>query len=92
MSKHANSVTSNAASKPTINVKLKPGKRIVATTGNQTDDVQHETITAELEPELHHHMIEIAAYYRAEHRGFQGNNAIDDWLAAEAEIGAHLST
>lgn len=92
MAKQTHSVTSNPASKPTIKVKPKSGKRIAPIKGNQTDDVQHETITAELEPELHHHMIEIAAYYRAEQRGFQGGNPLDDWLAAEAEIGAHLST
>ena len=27
-----------------------------------------------------------AAYYRAERRGFEAGNEIDDWLAAEAEI------
>lgn len=31
-------------------------------------------------------MIAIAAYYRAEHRGFMGGNPVEDWLAAEAEI------
>jgi Protein of unknown function (DUF2934) len=92
VSKHTNSQSSNAASKAPINVKSKSGKRIAAIKGTQTDDPQHEVITAELEPELHHHMIEIAAYYRAEQRGFQGGNPLDDWLAAEAEIGAHLST
>jgi hypothetical protein len=91
VAKQTHSVSSNPASKPTTKVKPKSGKRIAPITGNQTDDVQHETITAELEPEIQHHMIEIAAYYRAEQRGFQGDNAIDDWLTAEAEIGAHLS-
>jgi hypothetical protein len=27
-----------------------------------------------------------AAYYRAEHRGFEPGHELDDWLAAEAEI------
>jgi hypothetical protein len=31
-------------------------------------------------------MVAIAAYYRAEHRGFTGGNPVDDWLAAETEI------
>src|SRR5882672_8916012 len=30
--------------------------------------------------------IALAAYYRAERRGFQGGSPLDDWLAAEAEI------
>ena len=31
-------------------------------------------------------MIAEAAYYRAEHRGFQGGDPVQDWLEAEAEI------
>ncbi|MEK7842834.1 MAG: DUF2934 domain-containing protein [Pseudomonadota bacterium] len=31
-------------------------------------------------------MIAIAAYYRAERRGFNGGDAMQDWLEAEAEI------
>ncbi len=34
-------------------------------------------------------MIAVAAYYRAEHRGFRGGDALGDWLEAEAEV-AHL--
>ena len=32
-------------------------------------------------------MIAAAAYYRAEKRGFTGGDPVQDWLAAEAEIG-----
>lgn len=35
-----------------------------------------------------HSMIATAAYFRAEQRGFDGSCAMDDWLAAEAEIDA----
>ena len=35
-------------------------------------------------------MISVAAYFRAEHRGFGGDDALADWLAAEAEIDAML--
>ncbi len=31
-------------------------------------------------------MIAEAAYFRAESRGFEGGNDLDDWLAAEMEI------
>ena len=37
-------------------------------------------------PEERQHMIAIAAYVRAEKRGFAGGDAVDDWLHAEAEI------
>jgi hypothetical protein len=41
-------------------------------------------------PEERQHMIAIAAYVRAEKRGFVGGDAVDDWLHAEAEIDALL--
>jgi hypothetical protein len=41
-------------------------------------------------PEERQHMIAIAAYVRAEKRGFVGGDAVDDWLHAEAEINALL--
>jgi hypothetical protein len=31
-------------------------------------------------------MISVAAYFRAERRGFEPGYEIDDWLAAKAEI------
>lgn len=31
-------------------------------------------------------MIAVAAYYRAEHRGFSDGDPLADWLGAEAEI------
>lgn len=33
-------------------------------------------------------MISDAAYYRALGRGFEGGDPVEDWLMAEAEIGA----
>ena len=36
------------------------------------------------------HMISTAAYYRAERRGFDGGDEVEDWLEAEAEIDAKL--
>lgn len=33
-----------------------------------------------------HRMISVAAYYRAEKRGFSPGGALDDWLRAEAEV------
>jgi len=35
-------------------------------------------------------MIAEAAYFRAEARGFQGGDALRDWLEAEAEVDAVL--
>ena len=41
-------------------------------------------------PEERHRMIATAAYYRAECRDFAGDCALEDWLAAEAEIDQRL--
>jgi Protein of unknown function (DUF2934) len=35
-------------------------------------------------------MIAVAAYFRAEHRGFNCGDPVEDWLAAEAEVDAML--
>ena len=35
-------------------------------------------------------LIAEAAYLKAEHRGFRGGSAEQDWIAAEAEIDANL--
>jgi hypothetical protein len=37
-------------------------------------------------------MIAVAAYYRAERRGFAPGSELDDWLAAEADIEALLAS
>jgi len=42
----------------------------------------------ELSPEQRQRLIEAAAYFRAERRGFAPGYELDDWLMAEAEINA----
>ncbi len=37
-------------------------------------------------------MIAVAAYFRAEHRGFGGGDPVEDWLAAEVEIDSMLNS
>lgn len=44
---------------------------------------------AEHQQQRHDH-VAVAAYFHAEHRGFNGGDAVADWLAAEAEIDAAL--
>ena len=43
-------------------------------------------VPSSAEPDQLRRMIEEAAYYRAEHRGFRGGDPLQDWLEAEAEI------
>ena len=40
------------------------------------------------DPQTRQRMIAESAYYRAEHRGFAPGGELQDWLEAEAEIGA----
>jgi len=42
-------------------------------------------------PEERYHMIQTAAYYRAEQRGFAGGYEMEDWIAGEAQIDAKLN-
>ena len=37
-----------------------------------------------------HELIAQAAYFRAQHRGFEAGHEFEDWCAAEAEIDAAL--
>ena len=43
-------------------------------------------------PEQRCQMIEQAAYFRAEKRGFRGGDPVTDWLLAETQIDALLSS
>lgn len=40
----------------------------------------------EINPEVRYRMIAEAAYLRAEQRGFNGGDPLDDWLTAEREV------
>jgi hypothetical protein len=42
-------------------------------------------------PELRHAMISEAAYYLAQHRGFEAGQDWEDWLRAESQIDAALA-
>ena len=42
-------------------------------------------------PDERHHLIQVAAYYIAERRGFHGGSAHEDWRQAEQEINAMIS-
>jgi hypothetical protein len=42
--------------------------------------------TARIEPVVREEWIRVAAYYRAERRGFQPGHDLEDWFAAEAGL------
>jgi len=39
-----------------------------------------------INPEALYRLIAVAAYYRAERRGFEPGSELEDWLNAEAEV------
>ena len=68
--------------------------RVTGSTAKSTPAIATRKFTAEPVSQVHgvanggdrQEMIAIAAYYRAERRGFSGGDAMQDWLEAESEI------
>ena len=67
---------SKAQAKPRTTSSPKTARGLAAT----------ELKLSNITPEQRACMIAEAAYYRAEHRGFQSGDPQQDWLEAEAEI------
>lgn len=55
---------------------------------NSTEYQQQETSVAQggVTPTEREQMVAVAAYYRAEQRGFSSGKEVEDWLWAEKEI------
>jgi hypothetical protein len=53
-------------------------------------DPDQRPARAPLPPDLRRRMVAEAAYYRAEARSFAQGHALEDWLAAEAEVDRRL--
>ena len=69
---------------------MKTGHAVPASKGALQSSAKAHVRTA-LTPERRNQMIEIAAYYRAEQRGFAAGSELDDWLAAEREVDAMIA-
>ena len=82
--------TKKVTAKPARNI----AKSMPATAANKTDvraagsAGRSKPAAAAAGEEDRYEMIAIAAYCRAEQRGFNGGDAMQDWLEAEAEIDA----
>jgi len=59
--------------------------------GKRRDRKTATAVTPTLSAEQRHSMIAERAYLRAELRGFQGGDPVEDWLAGEQEVDALLS-
>lgn len=97
---------SSTKTAPSIAAKKAPAKKMMAAPAKKTDapkaaskrpDVLNQGASikgvakSSIAPEARYRMIEAAAYFRAESRGFSGGHALEDWVAAEAEIDALLN-
>jgi len=54
--------------------------------------VQENAALSGIDSEQRYGMIAEVAYFIAEQRGFQGEAELDDWLHAEADVDARLSS
>ena len=77
--------------------KTKPGKKTPArkkkTTTTKKNTTKHKaaaTKTNSVSQQDRHQMIQEAAYYIAEARGFGTGDAMSDWLIAETQIDSFL--
>lgn len=86
--------------------KKAPAKTVIANesmnTANSSADVasvvtvkkrssRGKRVAPAIQAKERHHLIEVAAYYIAERRGFHGESSHDDWLLAEQEIDAMIA-
>jgi len=75
-------------SKRTKSKAAKPGKRGVR--GKSASRAASLSDRAPVNPDERHQMIAVAAYYRAEQRGFTHGDPVQDWLEAETEVAMRL--
>ncbi len=71
-------------SKPKKSKTSKPGKPLVR--GKSPERAAKVPSIVAINPDERHRMITLAAYYRAEQRGFVNGDPLQDWLEAEAEV------
>jgi len=77
-----------AAAKPAAPKTTAPAKK--ATPAKKPASAKKSATNA-VTPEQKRYYIEVAAYYIAERRGFNGGSELDDWVQAEREIDRLLS-
>lgn len=73
-------------------------KKTTAKKPSQANKATTKTLTTKskksyaISDDERYQMINETAYLNAEKRGFHGENAMDDWLQAEAEVDAKFSS
>ena len=71
--------------------KVSAKKQATTAQSSKTSDKKVTSRRKKVIPEHRQQMIEEAAYFIAEHQGFNEHASLEYWLAAEAEIDRQLS-
>jgi len=79
-----------ATGKSTAKAAAKPAAKKAAAAKKTSPRTKKTAAGNSIDPGQRHHMIAEAAYYIAEHRGFNGGDSVQDWLLAETEIDRRL--
>ena len=69
----------------------KPAKPAKPAVAKKTETPSVQTSKAAISLEHRYQMIETAAYFKAQQRGFEAGYHVQDWIAAEKEIDAMLN-
>ena len=78
------STVKKAATRPSASTAKK------SSSAKKRSDTANKNTVRKITPEERHRMIEVAAYYRAEKRGFECKCSEHDWCDAAAEIDSML--
>ena len=85
---------------PQVTTKRHAGRKVPVAVSVPAGDAQGRLVSesapatpgAALDPDTRRRMIAEAAYFRAEQRGFAPGGELQDWLAAEADIGTRVGS
>lgn len=56
------------------------------------EDVREKAERFAQSDDSYYHQIQVAAYFKAEHRGFEPGHELDDWLEAEREFNGLIAS
>jgi hypothetical protein len=81
-----NAEVKSTRSSPSFAQATKPAAAVPAKRGNGAGAAKQRS----LDPQSRQEQVRMAAYFRAQNRGFARDHELDDWLAAEAEVDARM--
>lgn len=88
LNKKSSNQATASTSKTSANKSAKTTAKAKTSTAPKTNIQEQTKLT--ISQDQRRQLIETAAYLRAEQRGFNGGDPMDDWLQAESEVDAML--